>query len=54
MEAIKVSRIKDMVISRPFVPVQYNIVQYIKFWTGKSIHESKGGSFNEELYKRYL
>jgi len=36
------------------VPLQYNVVQYIRFWTGNSIAESKGGSFNLDLYMRYL
>ena len=36
------------------VPKQYNVVQYIRFWTGNAIAESKGGSFNMDLYVRYL
>jgi hypothetical protein len=36
------------------LPQQLNIVQYIRFWTGNSIAESKGGSFNTDLYIRYL
>jgi hypothetical protein len=38
----------------PFVPRQYNVAHYIKFWEGGSIPESKGGSFNVPLYLRYL
>ena len=36
------------------VPRQYNVVQYVRFWTGNAIAESKGGSFNMDLYVRYL
>lgn len=38
----------------PFEPRQYNVAQYIKFWEGGAIAESKGGSFNVPLYLRYL
>jgi hypothetical protein len=36
------------------LPLQLNIVQYIRFWSGNAIAESKGGSFNTDLYIRYL
>jgi hypothetical protein len=38
----------------PFKPRQYNVAQYIHFWEGGAIAESKGGSFNVPLYLRYL
>jgi len=31
-----------------------NIGRIIKFWTTKSSNETKGGSFNMDLYMQYL
>jgi hypothetical protein len=36
------------------VPRQYNVMQYVRFWSGNAIPESKGGSFNVALYMRIL
>jgi hypothetical protein len=47
-------RTENLQIKPPFEPRQYNVAQYIKFWEGGAIAESKGGSFNVPLYLYYL
>lgn len=54
MRTMKCAKRQGNAKAKPSLPPQLNIVQYIRFWTGNAIPESKGGSFNVDLYINYL
>ncbi len=53
MKSKKVQQIALKCENKAFKPMHRNVNEYIKFWTNNS-NENKGGSFNVQLYLRYL